>query len=60
MWEFEDRFEGPELDERRWLPYYLPQGQTYTYNGTTYAQDAQGAYWRQEANGYWSRMSAGR
>jgi hypothetical protein len=25
VWEFEDRFEGPELDERRWLPYYLPQ-----------------------------------
>jgi hypothetical protein len=25
MWEFEDRFEGPGLDERRWLPYYLPQ-----------------------------------
>ena len=25
MWEFEDRFEGPELDERKWLPYYLPQ-----------------------------------
>ena len=23
--EFEDRFEGPALDERRWLPYYLPQ-----------------------------------
>jgi len=25
MWEFDERFEGPELDERRWLPYYLPQ-----------------------------------
>jgi hypothetical protein len=25
VWEFEDRFKGPELDERRWLPYYLPQ-----------------------------------
>ena len=23
--EFEDRFEGPALDERRWLPCYLPQ-----------------------------------
>jgi hypothetical protein len=23
--EFEDRFEGRALDERRWLPYYLPQ-----------------------------------
>jgi hypothetical protein len=25
MWEFEDRFEGPELDARKWLPHYLPQ-----------------------------------
>jgi hypothetical protein len=23
--EFEDRFDGPGLDETRWLPYYLPQ-----------------------------------
>ena len=23
--EFEDAFDGPSLDERRWLPYYLPQ-----------------------------------
>jgi hypothetical protein len=23
--EFEDAFDGPELDERHWLPYYLPQ-----------------------------------
>ena len=23
--EFEDTFDGPALDERRWLPYYLPQ-----------------------------------
>lgn len=23
--EFEDRFEGPALDARKWLPYYLPQ-----------------------------------
>ncbi len=23
--EFEDGFEGPDLDERRWLPYHLPQ-----------------------------------
>jgi len=42
------------------LPYSLPQGQAYTYNGTTYAQDAQGTYWRHDGNGYWSRMSAGR
>jgi hypothetical protein len=25
VWEFEDRFEGHGLDERKWLPYYLPQ-----------------------------------
>lgn len=25
MWEFEDRFEGPELDPTKWLPSYLPQ-----------------------------------
>ena len=23
--EFEDTFDAPALDERRWLPYYLPQ-----------------------------------
>jgi Glycosyl hydrolases family 16 len=23
--EFEDTFDGPRLDERRWVPYYLPQ-----------------------------------
>jgi hypothetical protein len=26
--EFEDSFNGDALDERRWLPYYLPQWST--------------------------------
>jgi hypothetical protein len=42
------------------LPYYLPQGQTVTYNGYTYAQDAQGTYWRHEGNNNWTRVQAGR
>jgi hypothetical protein len=43
------------------LPYHLPQGQTYTYNGQTYAQDGQGTYWRQNPGGYgWTRMEPGR
>lgn len=41
------------------LPHYLPQGQTYQYDGYTYAQDAQGAYYQQQGNS-WVRMQAGR
>lgn len=39
------------------LPYHLPQGQTYTHNQTTYAQDQMGNYWRYEGNG-WTRLNA--
>lgn len=39
------------------LPHYLAQGQTYQSGGNTYAQDAQGAYYQQQNNG-WVRMSA--
>lgn len=42
------------------LPYYLPQGQAYTYNGTTYAQDQQGTYWRNDGNNNWTRLQSGR
>ncbi len=41
------------------LPHYLPQGQTYQSGGNTYAQDAQGAYYRHQGNA-WVRMDAGR
>ena len=41
------------------LSYSLPQGQTYTHAGTTYAQDQQGTYWRHDGNGYWTRLQAG-
>ena len=39
------------------LPHYLAQGQTYQSGGNTYAQDAQGSYYRQQNNG-WVRMEA--
>ena len=39
------------------LPYYLAQGQTYQSGGNTYAQDAQGNYYRYQNNG-WARMDA--
>lgn len=39
------------------LPHYLAQGQTYQSGGNTYAQDAQGAYYQQQNNG-WVRMNA--
>ena len=39
------------------LPHYLAQGQTYQSGGNTYAQDAQGTYYRQQNNG-WVRMDA--
>ncbi|MBP8297057.1 MAG: hypothetical protein KAX84_13165 [Burkholderiales bacterium] len=41
------------------LPYYLPPGQHYTYNGTTYAQDQQGTYYRYDGNA-WTRLQSGR
>jgi hypothetical protein len=41
------------------LPHYLAQGQTYQSGGNTYAQDAQGTYYRAQGNG-WVRMDAGR
>ncbi len=41
------------------LPHYLPQGQTYQSGGNTYAQDAQGSYYRYQGNS-WVRMDAGR
>ena len=41
------------------LPHYLPQGQTYQSGGNTYAQDAQGTYYRAQNNG-WVRMNSGR
>lgn len=37
------------------LPHYLAQGQTYQSSGNTYAQDAQGTYYRYQNNG-WARM----
>ena len=40
------------------LPYSLPQGQTVTVSGYTYAQDAQGTYWRYEGQNYWSRVQS--
>ena len=39
------------------LPHYLAQGQTYQSGGSTYAQDAQGTYYRQQNNG-WVQMDA--
>ena len=39
------------------LPHYLAQGQTYQSGGNTYAQDAQGSYYRAQNNG-WVRMEA--
>ena len=39
------------------LPHYLAQGQTYQSGGNTYAQDAQGSYYRAQNNG-WVRMKA--
>jgi hypothetical protein len=41
------------------LPHYLPQGQTYQSGGNTYAQDANGTYYRYQGNS-WVRMDAGR
>ncbi|MDQ6685105.1 MAG: hypothetical protein M3Z16_08255 [Pseudomonadota bacterium] len=41
------------------LPYSLAPGQTYQSNGSVYAQDNQGTYWRNDGNG-WSRLQAGR
>ena len=41
------------------LPYYLAQGQSYTHNNTTYQQDAQGTYYRNDGNG-WTRLNGGR
>ena len=42
------------------LPHYLPQGQTYQSGGNTYAQDAQGAYYRQQDNAWVRMMQSGR
>ena len=39
------------------LPHYLAQGQTYQSGGNTYAQDASGAYYRAQNNG-WVRMES--
>ena len=39
------------------LPHYLAQGQMYQSRGNTYAQDAQGTYYRQQNSG-WVRMDA--
>lgn len=41
------------------LPHYLAHGQTYQSGGNTYAQDAQGSYYRAQGNS-WVRMDAGR
>ena len=43
----------------RMLPYYLADGQTYSYGGNTYAQDRAGTYYRQNGN-YWQPLQAGR
>lgn len=40
------------------LPHYLPPGQTVQVEGRTYAQDPNGVYFRREANGAWTRLSA--
>ena len=40
------------------LPSSLPQGQSVTVNGYTYAQDRQGNYWRHEGQSSWSRVQA--
>ncbi len=45
--------------QRTMLPHTLPQGQTYQQGGNTYAQDAQGTYWRWQGNG-WTRLDAAR
>ncbi|HMN81755.1 MAG TPA: hypothetical protein PKA20_17785 [Burkholderiaceae bacterium] len=42
------------------LPYHLSPGQTYTTNGVTYAQDAQGTYYANYGNGWWTRMQPAR
>ena len=39
------------------LPHFLGQGQTFQSGGNTYAQDAQGTYYRQQSN-VWVRMDA--
>ena len=51
---------SPYIDasgRRTMLPHYLAQGQTYQSGGNTYAQDAQGTYYRQQNNG-WVRMDS--
>jgi Glycosyl hydrolases family 16 len=35
--EFEDRFDGPALDERQWLPYHLPQWSSRAQAAARYA-----------------------
>lgn len=53
---------SPYIDgngQRTMLPHSLPQGQTYQQGGYTYAQDAQGTYWRWQGNG-WARLDATR
>ena len=53
-------YADPHTGAAMQLPYSLPQGQTVTVNGSTYAQDPQGNYWRHDGNNYWSRIQAGR
>lgn len=51
---------SPYIDStgrKKMLPHYLGQGQTHQSGGNTYAQDAQGTYYRQHNNG-WLRMDA--
>src|SRR5919199_824763 len=35
--EFDERFEGPELDRRRWIPYYLPHWSSRERSAARYA-----------------------
>lgn len=52
---------GPYVDpatgRATMLPHVLPPGQTVQVEGRTYAQDPNGAYYRREANGAWTRLA---
>jgi len=53
---------GPYVDpasgRTTMLPHHLPPGQAVQVEGRTYAQDANGQYFRRESNGAWTRLSA--
>ena len=49
----------PTTGRTTMLPHQLPTGQAIQVDGSIYAQDASGQYYRREPNG-WVRMAAGR